>query len=108
MSTQAFGPRGVTYNIACTDVSSTAINIVSDTFCFTYQFVNIGTNIAYFAVGTDNTVVAKVPTAATPALGVPVLPNEIVVYSFTPSAWIAAICSTGLTTNLLVTVGEGM
>lgn len=108
MSINAFGPRGNTYNIACTSTASTAVKIASDMMCSTYQFVNIGTSICYFAIGNSSTVAAVIPLSGTPANGIPVLPGEIVIYQFSPAMWVSAICPAAGTTNLLISVGEGI
>jgi hypothetical protein len=109
VSTQAFGPRGNTANISCTDSASTAVQVSSlPNNQFTYQFINSGSNKVYFAYSTQPNVVAVIPTPSTPANGVCVLPNEIVIYNLLPNCYISAICESGGTTNLLVTPGEGM
>lgn len=109
MSLQAFGPRGSTYLIAATDAASAPLKIESGpTGCYTYQFVNKGSNLCYFAWSQQNRPVAAIPAAGTPAQGVCILPNEIVIYNLCPNVFISAICETGLTTNLLITPGEGM
>ena len=106
MSLNAFSPRGNTYNIACSQSASAALQIASDPLCDTYQFVNTGSSACYVAMG-NSSVSAAIPAAGTPANGIPVLPNEIVIYRFGPNAWASAICASGQTTNLLITVGEG-
>ena len=109
MTTQAFGPRGNTFNISCNESASVAVKITADpTPCFTYQFVNEGANKCYFAYGSDPRISVTIPTPGSPASGVPVLPNEIVIYRLNPNVYITAICESGQTTNLLVTPGEGM
>lgn len=109
MSTQAFGPRGLTTLISCNDVASASVQVTSlPAGCYTYQLVNTGGNAVHFAYHSQKGVVAALPAAGTPANGVPVLPNEIVIYNLTPNAWFSAICASGLTTTLEVTPGEGM
>jgi hypothetical protein len=108
MSINAFGPRSLTYNIAATQAAGAAVNIACDPLCDTYQFINIGTAIIYFAMGNDATTVAAIPAPGAPANGTPVLPNEIVIYRFSPNAWCSVICDAGLSGNLLVSVGEGI
>jgi hypothetical protein len=108
MSLNAFGPRGLTHNIAANTTASAALKIVSSPSGFyTFQFVNSGGNKCYFAWDSVGQVQANVPVPGTPGNGVPVLPNEIVVYSLGPNAFVSVICPVG-TTNLEVTVGEGM
>lgn len=75
---------------------------------FTYQFVNIGSSKVYFAYANQPGVQAVIPLDGTPANGVPILPNEIVIYNLLPNVYISTICEAGGTSNLLVTPGEGM
>lgn len=108
MSTQAFGPRGNTANISCSDVASVPVQIGSSTGgCYTYQFVNTGSKKAYVTAQV-RPAAAVIASPGSPANGVPILPNEIVIYNMVPDAWVSAICESGETTNLLVTPGEGM
>ncbi len=67
---------------------------------------NVGSNVIYIALGTDNTVSAAIPSAGTPAHGLPLLPNsQLMIYAGT-GTWIAAIAAaTGNT--LFVTPGNG-
>lgn len=108
MSLNAFGPRSLNFNIAATQTPSTAIQISADPLCDVYQFINTGTAIAYIAVGNSKDIQAAIAAPNVPANGTPILPNEIVLYRFGPNSWISAICDTGKTTNLFITVGEGM
>ena len=113
MSTQAFGPRGKTYNLAASDTASAPVQIVSsNSGCYTMQFVNVGSKAAYFSWGTKDgdgkCPPAEVPQAGSSGWGVPVLPNEIVIYNLVPEPWISVVCASGESTNLLVTPGEGM
>ena len=109
MQLSAFGPRGLTANIAANQTASAPVKVVSSPSNFsTYQFVNVGGNTVYFAWDTTGGQAAAIPVAGTPAQGVPILSNEIVIYSLAPQAYISVICETGKTSNLLVTVGEGM
>jgi hypothetical protein len=109
MSTQAFGPRGNTANISCNATASAAIQITSaPNNQFTYQFINTGSSKAFFAYANQPGVTAAIPVPGTPANGVCVLPNEIVIYNLLPNVWVSAICEAGGSTNLLVTPGEGM
>lgn len=109
MSTQAFGPRGNTANIACNASASTAVQITSNPAgCYTYQFVNEGASKCFFAWGNEPNVTVSIPVPGTPGNGVPVLSNEIVVYRLNPNIYVSAICESGGSTNLMVTPGEGM
>jgi hypothetical protein len=108
MSIQAFGPRGLTHNISCNQTSSAAVRVTSDQGCYTYQFVNTGGNQCWFSYGNSAALTVSIPVPGTPANGVSVLPNEIVVYNLNPNIYISCICASGQTTNIEVTPGEGM
>lgn len=75
---------------------------------YNYQLVNTGSETVYFTSGTLPTITCVIPTPGNPANGVPILPNEIVVYNLQPNAYFSVICEAGKTSNLLVTCGEGM
>ena len=69
-------------------------------------FVNVGANVVYINLGTDNTVTAEIPASGTPANGIPLLPNSSIVLAIGTATYIAAIAAaTGNT--LFVTVGSG-
>lgn len=109
MSLQAFGPRGPTCNINCSDTASAPVQVTaSGQSCYTYQFMNIGASKCYFNWAASGGGSVSIPVSGTPSQAIPVLANEIVIYNLTPGAWITAICESGETTNLLVTPGEGM
>ena len=108
MSLNAFGPRSLNFNIAVTQTASTGVQINADPLCDVYQFINTGTSIAYVAVANDQNITAAIASPGSPANGTPILPNEIVLYRYGPNSYVSAICDTGKTTNLFVTVGEGM
>lgn len=109
MSIQAFGPRGNTFNIACNSSSSVPVRVVSSPAgCYTYHFVNEGADKCYFAWSRSPGVTVQIPVPGTPANGMPILPNEIVIYNLTPDAYFATITEAGDATNLLITAGEGM
>lgn len=107
MSLNAFGPRSNTYNIPVTGTASTPLQIVSDPLCDVYQFINTGAAIIFFTAQPYPTA-SVIPMPGTPANGTPILPNEIVLYRFSPNAYVSAVCLTGQVSNLLVSVGEGM
>lgn len=70
------------------------------------RFVNVGTNVVYIALGTDNTVTAGIPVSGTPAAGIPLLPNAERVLSTGNARYVAALSSaTGNT--LFITPGTG-
>lgn len=74
--------------------------------------VNLSTNTVYLAFGGSSTgLTAAIPSAGTPALGLPVLPNAIEVFS-TPGGdgsgtYIAAIAAVAGPSNVTFTPGEG-
>ncbi len=89
-------------------VGTASANVALSNTADWYQarIVNSGSNIAYVALGTDNTVTAAIPASGTPALGMPILPNSEVTLSIGSATYIAAIAAaTGNT--LFVTVGTG-
>lgn len=109
MSLQAFRPYANSFLLPATDTAAAAVQVSSTPpGCFTYQFVNDGSNKVYFAWGSERGVLAAIPAAGTPANGIVVLPNEIVIYNLGPNAWISVICPPALTGQLRVTPGEGM
>ena len=69
-------------------------------------FVNVGANVVYINLGTDNTVSAAVPASGTPASGIPLLPNSALVLAIGTATYIAAISGVAGNT-LFVTVGSG-
>jgi hypothetical protein len=113
MSMQSWGARGKTAKVAVSQVASTPVQITGDATGLTQYLVkNTGTNIAYLNASAKESggVVAAIPTGtgANVAYGVPIIPNEVAVYSFPPDAFVSAICDAGLTTTLWLTPGEGM
>lgn len=73
--------------------------------------VNLSTNTVYIAFGAATGVVAAIPAGGTPALGVPVLPSAIEVFSVPggdgTGTYIAAIASVAGPSNVSFTPGEG-
>ena len=69
-------------------------------------FVNVGANVVYINLGTDNTVTAGVPASGTPASGIPLLPNSALVLAIGTATYVAAIAAAAGNT-LFVTVGSG-
>lgn len=109
MSIQAFGPRGNTVNVSVNQTASAPVRVRSNPGGqYTYQFVNSGGNKCWFASGRDTSLTVAIPVPGTPANGIPILANEIVVYSLGPDAFISVICQTGEVTTLEITPGEGM
>jgi len=115
MSIQSWGAKGNTAKIAVTQSASTGVQVPGTNFdCTQYLVKNTGSNIAYLAAGDNSAkgsaVAAVIPTGsgANSANGVPIIPNEVAVYTFPPNAYFSAICDAGLTTTLWLTPGEGM
>jgi hypothetical protein len=103
------GTRANTYHAAVTQSASAAFQVGdSSTGYYTYQFINSGANIVYFAWGIDNTVSATIAPQNAFGNAVPVLPNEIVLYTLPPGAWISVVCDSGKTSDIWITAGEGM
>lgn len=73
--------------------------------------VNLSTNTVYVAFGSVAGVVAAIPVAGSPALGMPVLPNAIEVFSVPggdgSGTRIAAIAGVAGPSNVTFTPGEG-
>jgi hypothetical protein len=108
MSIQAFMPFGNTHAIAVTAVASTPEQITGSPGPITaYQFVNSGSNPCWVVMDPKG-VNAVIPAPGSPANGIPILPNEIVLYRGPADMFVSAICGGGLSTTLYVTPGEGM
>lgn len=115
-----FSAQAKTLPISVTDTASTSTALPS--VGNTIRCVNEGTNACFISVGTG-TQTATLPNATPTATSTPVLPGEDAVFSIpdvkatnnanssltapTPLN-ISAICRSGLTTTLLVQVGEGV
>lgn len=112
MSTQAFSPRGKTYEMDVGATVHASVNVLGQpSNCSTYQFVNAGTKTCYIAWGPTaaaTQTVAVIPTDGTPNYGIPVLSGEVVTYNLIPNAWISAITGGADTTKLYITAGEGL
>lgn len=107
MSQNIFGPRGNTSLIAVTQTASTGAQFASvPTGASQVQFVNAGPNQVYVAQAATATN-AVIPTAGTPANGMPIPAGAICTYSIPPLAYLSFICDTGKTATLYVTRGEG-
>lgn len=60
---------------------------------------------AWIEVGTTNAVAAVIPVGATPG-SMPVLPLHTIGINGSYGDWVAAICATGKTASLYITVGH--
>lgn len=109
MALNAFGPRGLTYNIAANSTASVGLRLTSNPGGqYTYQFINEGSSKVWFAWSPQIGVTCTIPTPGNPANAVCVLPNEIVIYNLCPDAFLSVKCEAGESSNLLVSPGEGM
>ena len=93
-------------NTAALTVGTASTNVQIPSGGAHLLLTNVGSNVVYVSLGTDNTVAAVIPATGTPASGIPVLPNsKLMLYAGT-GTWIAAIsAATGNT--LFVTPGNG-
>ena len=108
MSIQAFMPFGNTHAIAVTAGASTPEQITGSPGPITaYQFVNAGSSTCWVVMAGSPTN-AVIPAPGTPANGIPILPNEVVLYRGPADMFVSAICAGGFSTTLYVTPGEGM
>lgn len=109
MSSNAFAPQPTnTAALAVTSTSTvTPVQVKGALANATQRMViNDGTKTAFLAWGASN-VVAAVPVAATPANGIPIPAGAIMVLSFPPNAYFAAICAGSDSTTLYIVPGEG-
>jgi hypothetical protein len=73
------------------------------------MFYNAGPNDCWVAgASTAAKAVAVAPTAGTPALGVAIPAGAIVILSFPPGTFFAAISAAAKTATLYITPGEGV
>jgi DNA-binding beta-propeller fold protein YncE len=72
---------------------------------------NLSTNVVYIAFGSTTGVTAAIPVGGTPALGIPIPPSAVEVFS-TPGGdatgtYVAAIAAVAGPSNVTFTPGEG-
>jgi len=93
-----------TVAVTASPLASTALPNIGNIL----RAVNIGTEVAYIAVGVDEQT-AKVADSTASDSACPVLPNSDITLSLDASAInnISTICASG-TTTIVVQVGEGM
>jgi hypothetical protein len=96
-----------TANTAALTVGTSTANVaIPSGGAYQVRLVNVGSNVVYIAIGTDDTVAAVVPVAGTPSPGIPLLPNSERILSIGTATYIAAIAAaTGNT--LFITPGSG-
>ena len=96
-----------TFSIAVTSTASTPVAFPY--VAGTIRLVNTGSYVCYVAV-TMNNALATVPGTTPQITCTPVLAGEDVAFGLPQNAMqtISAICSSGLTTTLVVSTGEGM
>jgi hypothetical protein len=110
MSANAFSPQGNTAALSVTSTSTaTPIQVKGGINNATQRmFYNSGQKDCFIcAAATSAAAVAVVPTAGSPAAGIPIPAGAIVVLSIAPNDWFAAICAGSDTTTLYITPGEG-
>lgn len=110
MSANAFAPQPTNSAcLACTDVSTAVpIQVKGVLNNATQRLIsNLGSKTVFLASGAASTLVAVAPVAGTPANGTPIAAGAIMVFSFPPNAYFAAICASGETSTLYITPGEG-
>ncbi len=109
MSSNAFSPQGNTAALSVTSTSTaTPIQVLGNVSNATQHMAyNAGPYDCFLAWGKDATVTAVAPTAGSPANGIPVPAGAIMVLSFPPNAFFAAICASTNTATLYLTPGEG-
>lgn len=108
MSANAFYPNE---NSACLSVTSTStvtpIQVKGALGNATQRmFYNAGTKDCWVGAG-GSTVEAVIPTAGSPANGVAIPAGAILVLSYPPNTYFAAICAGSDSTTLYITPGEG-
>jgi len=108
MSANAFSPSGNSAALAVTSTSTaTPIQVKGANNNATQRLVyNAGTKDCFLAWGASN-VAAVAPIAGTPANGQPIPAGAVMVLSFPPNAYFAAITAGADTTTLYITPGEG-
>lgn len=110
MSSNAFAPQPTnTVAFAGTSTSTaTPLQVKGALNNATQRLVyNKGPNNAFLAWGKDNTVVAAIPVAGTPANGVPIAAGAVYTLSYPPNAFFAVVCAATETCTLYITPGEG-
>lgn len=111
MSANAFSPQGNSAALSVTSTSTaTPIQVKGTNNNATQRmFYNGGTKDCFIAgESTSAAAVAVVPTAGSPSKGIPIAAGAIVILSFAPNTYFAAICAGSDTTTLYITPGEGV
>lgn len=95
---------------AVTDVAAAGVQVPGDggSVWNTFHFVNVGAKTAYMRQSPTADRLAGVPAPGTPAAGVAILANEVVIYGCSPGAFFSFVCAPGESTTIDVTPGEGM
>lgn len=109
MSANAFSPQPTnSAALAVTDVSTaTPIQVKGSLNNATQRLLyNAGPNDCWLAWG-KTAPTAVVPTAGSPANGIAIPAGAVMVLSFPPDAYFAAICASGKTASLYLSPGEG-
>lgn len=111
MSANAFAPQPT--NTAALSVTSTStvtpIQVKGTLNNATQRLIyNKGPNDCYLAWGPTSTLTAAIPAAGTPANGTPIPAKAIMVLSYPPNAYFAAVCAATETATLFISPGEGL
>lgn len=108
MSSNAFAPSGNSAALSVTSTStSTPIQVKGNNKNATQHLIdNAGAKTCFLAWGASD-VAAVAPTAGSPANGISIPAGAILVLSFPPETYFAAITVGSDTTTLYLTPGEG-
>ena len=105
-SPQAFQPQGATSLIAATTTASAAVQVSTGAIQGVKVLTHGSTQHVFLAFG-PSTATAVLPTTATPANGMPLLPSSDGTFTIPPGGWVSAITSSG-TCNVYLTPGIGL
>ncbi len=112
MSANAFTPQGDTQPFAVTATSTPSpVQVKGGNNNATQRMIyNVGSGKDCFLVAakTAAAAVAVAPTGTTPHNGTPIPAGAIMILSYPPDAYFAAICAGSDTTTLYITPGEGV
>lgn len=111
MSANAFNPQGNTAALAVTSTSTaTPIQVTGANNNATQRLIyNVAGGKDCFLIGAKDaaSAVAVAPVAGTPAGALPIPAGAVMVLTFPPNTYFAAICAGSDTTTLYLTPGEG-
>lgn len=115
MSANAFKPTGNSYALAVTSTSTgtpiqtkgSTTNTAANNNATQRLISNAGDKGCFLAWSVASNVVAVAPVAGTPANGIYIAAGAVMVLTFQPNAYFAAICAGSDTTTLYLSPGEG-